>query len=62
MITGKNSAIKGFGLFFYAIITILVLIGCCISTVSPIFIIAAILNFVANGYAIYKLYRTYSEK
>ena len=54
MIVGKHSALKGFGLFFYAVITILVLI-CCVNN-GGFWSVIGIANFLANAWVILKLY------
>lgn len=61
MIVNKKSALIGFGLFLYALVTILALIGCCI-TREPFFITAGILNFVCNWWVICSIYKHYSDK
>jgi hypothetical protein len=59
MIIGKHSALKGFGLFLYAIVTILVLICCGIST--GYWWVAGVLNFITNSWVIFKLYTHFSN-
>lgn len=55
MIIGKNSALKGFGLFFYALITILVLV--CTCNTSILWGVVGILNAAINGWIIVVLYK-----
>lgn len=59
MITGKYSAVKGFGLFFYAVITILVMV-CCINAGNNWGIIGFI-NAIINGTVIVLTYSTWSK-
>lgn len=60
MIVGKNSALIGFGVFLYAIITILALIGCCIAK-GGFFTIVGVLNFLCNGWVIFSMYKYFSN-
>lgn len=60
MIIGKHSAIKGFGLFLYAIVTILALIGCCLT--GGFFSYIGVLNLILNGWLIVKIYKYFSTK
>ena len=60
MITGKNSALKGLGLLFYALITILVLVCTCIS--SLFWGVVGIINAAINGWIIISLYRHWSKE
>lgn len=59
MIIGKNSALKGFGLFFYALITILVLV--CTCNTSILWGVVGILNAAINGWIIVALYKNWSS-
>lgn len=59
MITGKFSALKGFGLFLYAIITIMALVACCQQ--GGIFCGVGIVNTLANGWLISSLYKYWSN-
>ena len=58
MITGKNSALKGFGLFFYALVTVLVLIGC--TNFNSFFGVVGLINLVLNSCVIVKLFTHFS--
>ena len=60
MITGKNSALKGFALFAWAVIAILTLIPCV--EYNPFFGIIGLLNFALNIAVIYKLFTHFSRK
>lgn len=60
MITGKNSAIKGLALFFYALVAILVLICTWIS--SPFWGVVGTINAVVNGWIIWSLFRDWSKQ
>lgn len=60
MIVGKNSVVKGFFLFFMALVTILVLVKLCVA--GGVFnIILAVANMVLNAIAIVLLYKMWSE-
>jgi hypothetical protein len=59
MITGKNSALKGFGLFFYALVTILVLI--CTCNTSNAWGVVGIVNTILNSYVILTLFKYWSD-
>lgn len=59
MITGKNSALKGFALFAWAVVLILAFIGCCIAG-QVVFVAAAIALFGVNVFCIYTLYDMWS--
>ena len=59
MIVGKHSALKGFGLFLYAIVTILVLIG--LVNLGHFWSVVGIINAVVNGYVIYRLFTYFSD-
>lgn len=59
MIVGKHSAIKGFGLFLYVIVTILVLI-CCVNN-GRFWSVVGIINAVANAVVIVKLFNYWSN-
>lgn len=59
MIVGKNSALKGFGLFFYALVTILVLI--CTVNVGGYWCVCGVLNTLLNAIVVIKLFRSFSE-
>ena len=60
MIVGKHSALKGFGLFFYAIVTILVLI--CTGNVSSFWGVVGLINLVINSWVILALFRYWSDQ
>lgn len=59
MIIGKNSALKGFGLFFYTLVTILVLI--CTCNTSNAWGAVGIINAVLNSCVILALFRYWSN-
>ena len=59
MIVGKHSALKGFGLFLYAIVTILALI-CCVNN-GGFWSVVGIVNTLLNGYMIYRLFTYFSN-
>ena len=59
MIIGKHSAIKGFGLFLYAIVTILVLI--CTVNVGSFWAVVGIINAVVNTWVIVALFKYWSN-
>ena len=59
MIIGKHSAIKGFGLFLYAIITLLVLI--CTCNVSNAWGVVGVINTVLNFWVILALFKYWSN-
>lgn len=59
MIVGKHSALKGFGLFLYAVITILTLI-CCVNNGS-FWSVVGIINAVVNAVVIVKLFNYWSN-
>lgn len=59
MIIGKHSAIKGFGLFLYALITILVLI--CTVNVGSFWAVVGIINAVLNSWVILALFKYWSN-
>lgn len=59
MITGKNSALKGFGLFFYALVTLLVLI--CTCNTSNVWGVVGIVNTIINFYMILRLFKYWSD-
>ena len=59
MIIGKHSAIKGFGLFLYALITILVLI--CTVNVGSFWAVVGIINAVVNSWVILALFKYWSN-
>ena len=61
MITGKNSALKGFALLFWAVCIIVALIG-CITTGTWICIIAAVIASAMNGWALYDVWTMWSEE
>ena len=61
MITGKNSALKGFALLFWAVCIIVALIG-CITTGAWIFIVAAVIASVMNGWALYDVWTMWSKE
>lgn len=61
MITGKNSALKGFALLFWAVCIIVALIG-CITTGTWIFIVAAVIASVMNGWALYDVWTMWSKE
>ena len=58
MIIGKHSALKGFGLFFYAIITVLVFISIFNGTPWKI---VGILNTIINFIVIVLLFNKWSK-
>ena len=60
MIIGKHSALKGFGLFLYAIVTILVLI--CTVNIGHLWGVVGICNTLVNSYVIYKLFAYFSNQ
>ena len=60
MIVGKHSAIKGFGLFLYAVITILVLI--CTVNKGHFWGVIGICNLLINSYVIFKLFAYFSNQ
>ena len=60
MIVGKHSALKGFGLFFYAVITILVLI--CTCNANNAWGIVGLLNTILNGAVILRLFKYWSNE
>lgn len=59
MIVGKNAALKGFSLFFYAIVTILALIG--LVNLGHFWSVVGIINAVVNAVVIVKLYNYWSN-
>ena len=59
MITGKHSALKGFGLFFYALVTLLVLI--CTCNTSNVWGVVGIVNTILNSYVILRLFKYWSD-
>ena len=59
MIIGNNSALKGFGLFFYALITILVLV--CTCNTSILWGVVGIINAAINGWIIVALYKYWTS-
>lgn len=59
MIIGKHSALKGFGLFLYAIVTILVLI--CTCNANDAWGIVGFVNAIFNSYVIFALFKHWSE-
>lgn len=59
MITGKNSTLKGFGLFFYALVTLLVLI--CTCNTSNAWGVVGIVNTIINFYVILRLFKYWSD-
>lgn len=61
MLTGKNSALKGFALFFWAICILVSLIG-CITTGKWVFIVASIIASAMNGWALYAVWTIWSKK
>lgn len=60
MIVGKHSALKGFALFFYAVITILVLI--CTCNASDAWGIVGLFNTILNGAVIVRLFKYWSNE
>lgn len=60
MIIGGHSALKGFGLFLYAIVTILVLI--CTVNVGSFWAVVGIINAVVNTCVIVALFNYWSNK
>ena len=61
MIIGKNSAIKGFALLFWAVCIIVALIG-CISTGKWFFIAPSIIASAMNGWALYDVWTMWSKE
>lgn len=59
MIIEKHSAIKGFGLFLYAIITVLVLI--CTCNVGSFWGVIGVLNTIVNVWVILSLFKYWSN-
>ena len=59
MIIGKHSALKGFGLFLYALVTILVLI--CTVNSGHFWSVVGIVSTLVNGYLIVKLFTYFSN-
>lgn len=59
MIIGGHSALKGFGLFLYALITILVLI--CTVNVGSFWAVVGIINAVVNSWVIVALFKYWSN-
>ena len=60
MIVGKHSALKGFSLFFYALVTILTLI-CCVNN-GGFWSVIGIINTLVNSYVIYRLFTYFSTE
>jgi hypothetical protein len=60
MITGKNSALKGFALFAWLVVAILTLIGC--ANYNAFFGVAGLVNLVLNSIVIIKLFTHFSAK
>lgn len=60
MIIGGHSALKGFGLFLYAIVTILVLI--CTVNVGSFWAVVGIINAVVNTCVIVALFKYWSKQ
>lgn len=60
MITGKNSALKGFALFAWLVVAILTLIGCV--NYNQFFGIIGLVNLVLNSIVIIKLFTHFSRK
>lgn len=60
MIVGKHSALKGFSLFFYALVTILVLI--CTCNASDAWGIVGLLNTILNSTVIFRLFKYWSNE
>lgn len=60
MIHNKNSALIGFGLFLYTLVTLLTLIGCCIAK-GGFFTVMGVLNTLANGYVIVSIWKHFSN-
>lgn len=58
MITGKHSALKGFGLLAWMIVAILTLIGC--ANYNPFFAIVGLVNLALNSIMIVKLFTYFS--
>ena len=59
MIIGKHSALKGFGLFLYAIVTILALIG--LVNLGHFWSVVGFINAVVNAVVIVKLFNYWSN-
>lgn len=60
MIVNKKSALMGFGLILYAVITIIALVA-CITATGAAFTVAGVLNTLCNGWIIAALYNDYSN-
>ena len=60
MIHNKNSALIGFGLFLYTLVTLLVFVG--LIQVNTFFAIVGGLNLILNGFMIVKVYNHYKIK
>ena len=58
MITGKHSALKGFGLFAWFVVAILTLIGC--ANYNAFFGIVGLLNLILSSIVIIKLFTHFS--
>lgn len=61
MIHNKNSALIGFGLFLYTLVTLLALVGCCIAK-GGFFTMVGVLNTIANGFVIGSIWKHFSSK
>lgn len=61
MIVGKYSALIGFGLFFYVVLTMMVLIGCCLAS-GVVFTIVGIVNALINVWVAYNIYKFFADK
>lgn len=60
MITGKYATLKGFSLFFYAILTLLTLICTC-TYGGGMWCVIGILNAIVNSIVIVSLFKKWSE-
>ncbi len=60
MIQNKFSALIGFGLFLYTLVTLLVFVG--LVQVNTFFAIVGGLNLILNGFMIVKVYNHYKIK
>lgn len=61
MIQDKFSALIGFGLFLYAVITLVVLIGLC-NIGTTFWGVVGGINTLLNGYVIYTIYQFFRIK
>lgn len=61
MITGTNSALKGFALLLAVVVALLAMVGCIVAK-QAIFIIAGVANLAIVGGSSYYLYKKWSEE